>query len=372
MPFWERQADSASAEKPQTDEGRRFGVESGSCAYAYQKKQEQDEHPSNQDRYFTAGRAFGVFDGVGSLAESGTAAEMARDAIINKFQQYPRKLNVSEAQNLAQQSLETAQAAVMTLRGAGETTAAIGVIAYKENGERALIVAHAGDSRVYLRRQIQGKWQIYCLTVDDSEASKNMNQADAVRLQNKLDEVVDIEEAAKRGQVTPQEYTAYKQRHVMSNSVGPHAKGLNISGAWDIFTGDEIIIATDGVHDNLTNSEINKTLTEGKNSQEQAIALNNAAYLRSQDTRHPRHKADDITSVVTKVVAEDLQPVTPEAPTAPTDIKAGGQIKGWTVIARNGDFAILNKPELDEVGKEYTRTRTVYLPNYLQGLEQTD
>ncbi len=61
--------------------------------------------------------------------------------------------------------------------------------------------------------------------------------------------------------------------------------------------GDRLVITTDGIHDNLTNSEIEALLQQMGSSDVAVNALVQAALLRSKHPSHIRAKHDDMTEV---------------------------------------------------------------------------
>ncbi|HEY4502841.1 MAG TPA: PP2C family serine/threonine-protein phosphatase [Candidatus Paceibacterota bacterium] len=261
------------------------------------KSVEGENHPGRNEDSFIVDREynlFGVFDGMGGHAAGDVASNSARDFFYNNIDGLiPRGVPVEQAQKLlldlttkANEALSVKSRSNSSHRDMG-TTMSLVVMHKEERGTFAVIV-NIGDSRVYKCDVGGGLEQ---LSTDDdilekqsisSEQKKiiSMHLAEAKRLEDlNLDEQ---ELFSRRNQITQALPGAV---HYFS----PHAKTVN--------KGDKILLTSDGIHDNLTHSEIRKILSGSGSAEDLAKELVQRAIERSHDGTL-RSKTDDMTAVV--------------------------------------------------------------------------
>ena len=153
-------------------------------------------------------------------------------------------------------------------------------------------VAHVGDSRIYLLRPGQS---LQRLTRDDGYFTlkiqdQTINEEDALR----------IDQVTQKDQLTETELEIFNKRNGISQCLG-HLTSKN--PALDIHTaqmpvtpGDRILLCSDGIHDNLTDAEIETILRSGARTVV-ARHLVQRAIDRSRETCL-RAKKDDMSAIV--------------------------------------------------------------------------
>lgn len=249
-----------------------------------------DLHPEkNEDSFFVdlprrqAGEklgVFGVFDGMGGHASGKVASRLAADVI-------QRALTKPSAGDLPEQlvaAFRQAYEAVVnherrhTAASGLGTTAAIAVIR-----NSSITVAHVGDSRVY---RLRGG-ELERLTEDDGLLTENLRRGLITSQQvKKIDQCLDL------ANLTEPERLLFLQRNIVTKSISaiwkePAAKTVRLS------PGDVVALTTDGIHDNLTDGEIEAALKEPQ----PAEALVSAAHRRANE-HSTRSKPDDLTAIV--------------------------------------------------------------------------
>jgi protein phosphatase len=231
---------------------------------------------------------FGVFDGLGSMAQSAIAARLAAAAIAAA---YDHGVDGGCAAEPSYLGLATrgAGALIATTIADGMTTASVVKLSAGVDGAARALICNIGDSRVYR----YAKGTLHQSTLDDSVFGD-------WDLQLHLGEVV-----APSG---PLESAYFALRHVMDAALGDR---IALPHLWEVTVddGDVLLAVTDGVSDNLTFSELADLLGgEPTAPCDVARRIADAARSRSLDGGHLRSKIDDITVVVAIV---RLAPLTP-------------------------------------------------------------
>jgi PPM family protein phosphatase len=147
--------------------------------------------------------------------------------------------------------------------------------------------AHVGDSRIYLSRDDQ----LRRLTEDDGyflfAVQKGwLSQEDSVR----------IEQAMDASSLAEEELKHFHLRNKITCAVGWSDFQVH-TGAISLLDGDRLLFCTDGIHDNLTDLEIEAVLKKGPMATS-ARRLVYTAHRRSHQQGHLRAKPDDISAVV--------------------------------------------------------------------------
>lgn len=175
---------------------------------------------------------------------------------------------------------ETTVAAVLLCRQAGVDGYVLGV-------------AHVGDSRVYLLRAGQ---PLQRLTRDDGYFTlriedHTINEADALR----------IDQATEADQLNDTEREIFHKRNGITQSLGHRVHKNNPTPTihtahTNVMPGDRILLCSDGIHDNLTDSEIEAILrqqartTVARHLVQRAINRSHEECLRA--------KKDDMSAIV--------------------------------------------------------------------------
>ncbi len=255
-----------------------------------------ERHPEwNEDAWFADDRnqAYGVFDGLGGHAGSGEASQIAKSVVSDTLKLIAQNIRPAEAESLLRDALTKAHNAIreMGAKGIG-TTAAIGKILANERGDRKLVVAHAGDSRVYLLRG----GRLYMLTLDHGHFNDRAPE-DRHTIQRALSSVADNSSAQ---QLPSSLRAAYRYRNEISSSLGTGPLVIE-TNTYGVLPGDRVLFMTDGVHDNLTTEEINRIVSGAGDDKKVASELTWWSRVRSQQTGHLRAKPDDTTAVIVSI-----------------------------------------------------------------------
>ncbi|HZU69762.1 MAG TPA: PP2C family serine/threonine-protein phosphatase [Ktedonobacteraceae bacterium] len=252
-----------------------------------------------------------VFDGVGGSAAgeiaSRTAARATRQAWRQALQEVRKGRNVdSYLENcdttdfclLLQHLIEKADDLVRTegARQAGTddlaTTVALAALCRQSaKNEYTMVYAHVGDSRVYLLREHE---TLKRLTVDDGLLGRLVeNSMVSEEDAHRIDQAMHVED------LSDLEFSYFRLRGGITQALGGPTPPTIHAEQVTIIPGDRILLCTDGIHDNLTDAEIEDIL---RNAPRQTVArrLVEKALLRSRQERQDtiRAKPDDMTAIV--------------------------------------------------------------------------
>ena len=258
----------------------------------------------NEDSIFNLPekKAFGVFDGMGGHAAGDIASRIARDHVAGSLKELSDGLSLEQTQFSLSSILKEAHERISqqarnnpALKGMG-TTASVVKIWEGPQGERKAVIANVGDSRVYIRHANGSLEQV---TLDDNTiremvTRQTISLAEARALQSKLSNVTAL------SALTPQERDLYENRDVIAQALG-HANISPRIHVVDVRAGDKLIVTSDGIHDNLTDTEISKLLAQSPNNQKAVENLTETSRTRSRDTSHIRAKPDDMSALIAEV-----------------------------------------------------------------------
>lgn len=256
------------------------------------------KHPSHNEDAIGRSDDHGfalVLDGVGGVQNGLAASNAAARALSESLRNFPDN-NLRAARAAIDGALTFADFRV-TREGQGGNTTATVVKMVIDDGQRHAVVGHVGDSRAYLFRD----GRMTQITDDDTPLGED---PDAKRISKKLDEVATQRDLDR---LPSDEAEYFHERHVITACLGqgnirPHSYDFPVKD------GDKIVLTSDGVHDNLTFSEMERILRQG--SSDPANALTQNAYARSREGISIRAKKDDISAVVV-----DVLPVMAKGPT---------------------------------------------------------
>ena len=273
-----------------------------------------ERHPSrNEDSYFIEheGGLAAVFDGVGGSAAGEIAAQTARRASRRKWYQELHEIQQGSSLKkgiincdatdycaVLQRLIETADEEVRTegAREAGTddlaTTVAMAMLCRgSESNAYTLYYAHVGDSRIYL---LHDNEPLKRLTTDDGllgrlVESQMVEEEDARR----------IDQAMRSEELSEVEFSYFRLRGGITQALGGPVPPTIHLNSIPILIGDRVLLCTDGIHDNLTDNEIEGIL---RNSSRDAAARNLVTHSldRSREERHitVRAKPDDMSAIV--------------------------------------------------------------------------
>jgi serine/threonine protein phosphatase PrpC len=199
------------------------------------------------------------------------------------------------------------------------TTASVVKIWEGSQGEKKAVIGNVGDSRFYIRHTNGSLEQV---TLDDNTiremlAKQTISLTEARALQNKLSNATDL------STLTPQEKSLFENRNSISQALGHNASPrIHVV---DVRVGDKLIITSDGIHDNLTDTEISKIVAQSPDNQKAVENLIEAAKRRSRDTKHLRFKPDDMSAVIAEILPTGHK-AEPPKPLAQPQLKETGRL----------------------------------------------
>jgi PPM family protein phosphatase len=273
-----------------------------------------ERHPlRNEDSYFieeNSGLA-AVFDGVGGSAAGEVASQTAKRATLHGWKQALRQIykgqrarrrlvdcHATDFCAVLRQLIENADEQVRT-EGAKEagtddlaTTVAMAMFCLEpETNAITMIYAHVGDSRVYLLHENE---PLKRLTTDDGLLGR--------LVENEMvseDDARRIDQAMRVDDLSDVEFSYFRLRGGITQALGgPLPPTIHLDEI-PISIGDRVLLCTDGIHDNLTDAEI-ETLLRKTSRNGAARMLVEQSQLRSREERQItiRAKPDDMSAIV--------------------------------------------------------------------------
>ena len=256
--------------------------------------QPRESGKPSEDYVLATPRLLGVFDSVGGRDNGRLVSHLAGKTISAFWDALPateREAPPEQIEHALQAAIQQADTAIAKLPIPGEqrrpaTTLALCVLSFQQDQAYAS-VAHIGDSRVYLARLGQS---LRRLTADHgyfrfAVRRKLLTEEDARR----------IEQVAHYEDLSREDQAHFERRHQITCAVGWSDFPAIPASSHPLFPGDQVILCTDGLHDNLTDQEIEALVQTA--GQAAALRLVSAAAQRSQQA-HVRAKRDDISAIV--------------------------------------------------------------------------
>ena len=273
-----------------------------------------ERHPQRNEDSFLIEQQTGliaVFDGVGGSVAGDIASQAAKRATLSGWksalgqihnQRHVRRFlnNCDKADlcTLLQHLIEHADETIRTdgVRVAGTndlaTTVAMAALCHHpEKNEFNMVYAHVGDSRVYLLKEGE---PLQRMTIDDGLLVK--------LIENEIvneEEARRIDQAMQAEDLSEAEISYFRMRGGITQALGgPYSPEIHIDES-PIAIGDRILLCTDGIHDNLTDLEIEVILRKAPRNAA-ARLLVEYALQRSREERQItiRAKPDDMTAIV--------------------------------------------------------------------------
>jgi len=260
-----------------------------------------EHHPErNEDSSFTLQRTNGllvgaVFDGLGGHEGSEQASRTANALVQDAYTTHaPYRLSRREAEEFARAALLDANAEINRSGRYIATTAVLASVHEDTDTiDRYVNIAWAGDSRAYVFRD----GQLVYRTLDDGIAIYVPELGELYpevpyeyQLQTYLETVHEPIDDSGLDRL-------FMHRNVIENCLGAGERPTIHTTQLSVAPGDTVLVCSDGVHDNLTNDEIQTIIRNGGGVEE----LTAAALARSRDSDHMRAKPDDITAVLMSV-----------------------------------------------------------------------
>ncbi len=269
--------------------------------------QAHQEHPERNEDYLLTDRASGLAvlcDGVGYVIGAGQASRVAAhtiktswkrlsvqpdhqgslDELLQNLLHEANEAVIAEGERLAQSNPE-----IEEKKRRAETTITLALITRHSTGY-LLGYAHVGDSRIYLLRPTQA---LQRLTVDDGYFLWMMNKGEM-----NAQDAWRIDQASTADQLTEEERAHFDNRNRILQSLGAKEITLHIDQL-ALCPGDRVLLCSDGIHDNLTDSEIEAVLRKGAPTMVARTLLNQAIARSRQDPASAlRAKKDDMSAIV--------------------------------------------------------------------------
>lgn len=201
----------------------------------------------NQDAVWANGSLFIVADGMGGHQGGEVASSITVDA-MSSAGQVNSVAELSEAVTRANELIRERGAADPSLGGMGTTVVAMGVLpAAEHGGELYLCAVNVGDSRLYVHHE----GSLEQISVDHSL----------------------VGELERAGQITADEATRHPQRNVVTRALGADAD-VDVD-TWEIpaIYGQRYLLCSDGLVNEVSDTEIGKTLDSIEDPYEAAQKL---------------------------------------------------------------------------------------------------
>ncbi len=222
------------------------------------------------------------------------------------------KDEIEEALTLANQKILEKITEDRSLYGMGTTASLVKFWLGSKNQIKG-VVGNVGDSRVYV---IHADGSMEQVTIDDSETNLILHtrfRGDEQKIretQSKFNNATDL----KAFDADDQHLLTH--RNTITNSI----QGKSIEVRFyniDLKTGDRILITSDGIHDNLTDAEIEDLLKKEKDCGIASDLLVEASVARSREGKKVnfRAKPDDMTAIVvevSKIIEQGMPEPVPE------------------------------------------------------------
>lgn len=282
---------------PETTKTTRPRIASG---VASEKK---ESHTKNQDTVLNdaTNNFYGVFDGMGGHAGGDEASQLAQ-LMAHEYLKAHREAGEEFTLETLGDALATSHKAIKKKnnqnnssgRTAMGTTGSL-VAIIEHEGQLGALIANTGDSRVY--HQPANK-PLKALTLDDNILSSESPEKRRL-VQNFLSNY--------QGGTIPSELKdsvgkLRGQQHIITRALGLDQPFSVILRGEELAQGDILAITSDGIHDNLTDTEINQIIGESRDKTENEIArLLITAATKVAESGTPRAKKDDMSAVIIKV-----------------------------------------------------------------------
>lgn len=257
-----------------------------------------EKHPeNNEDSFITLQRkgVYGVFDGMGGLSAGDEASAQAARTVSRYFETHTVTTNRILVEDMLVEAALEAHAAVRKdlFDVEAGTTAAFAQVYMSENeGVMLASILSSGDSRVYLMQA----GVLECLTVDHNASRRDMGEDFAAEQQRRLDEYTGTV-----GFASQNDEQAFGSRNEIGGALKSDDTTLDYDvNTFEVFPGDTLLFTTDGIHDNLTRTEIEAIMVSIPGEVPVAQKLVARARERANEN-HRRSKKDDMTAVIVKI-----------------------------------------------------------------------
>lgn len=267
--------------------------------------------PEKDEGGYKGGELLVVLDGVGGQGNGDVASKSAKEIIQKRIKAIPSNYSLKEARQYIDETIQLANIEVLkkqTETNSGCSAAiALAYVHKGQNGELRLIVAHLGDTRVYLHTKNK-KIRSECLRIMGLDPEVNgRNESNLLPLT--IDHGNYIKgESADGGFDRQKEYAEFTKqtdkvrlslRRDIFSFIGLNIERITVPiNDFPLSPDCKIALLSDGIHDNLTDSEIGVILDQDKSSAELVDDLFIATESVINDPSNVRNKPDDKSALV--------------------------------------------------------------------------
>jgi PPM family protein phosphatase len=226
---------------------------------------------NNEDQLLVTESLFAVADGMGGHAAGEVAAQLAVDSVRDAFAENPTAQGLIEATRFANTNVIERSEADAATRGMGTTLCAAALVPNDAGTGETLVIVNVGDSRGYLLRD----GELSQITEDHSVADELM----------------------RAGQLSEEQAAVDRRRHVLTRVLGMDVTVTPDRFDIDPFRGDRVLLASDGLTNEVPDAEIASILRRIEDPGEAARELVRVAKTNGG--------ADNITVIVIDVTDDD-------------------------------------------------------------------
>ncbi|MBI4092526.1 MAG: serine/threonine-protein phosphatase [Candidatus Kerfeldbacteria bacterium] len=268
----------------------------GGLRFAFESVKSERHPERNEDEHLELPeqQTFAVFDGMSIPRGGEIAARIAKQSLEHRFGRLPTGASLEQNRQLLDQILREAHEVVVDYAQANKqfegfgSTAVVARLHRSAEGKYSALVGNVGDSRAYVLRR-GGLEQV---TIDDSFIFSGLPEQEQRALQKKFSEVTAID------QLSPRELELWNRRNTITNSLVNNGTPRIYEIALE--PSDTLLLASDAISDNLTDTEIASILMAAGSPENAAHALIVVARRRSRE-KGLRAKPDDMTAIVVEI-----------------------------------------------------------------------
>lgn len=221
-----------------------------------------------------------VLDGVGGGPAGEDASTLALKVLKDKLSKLTTKEKMEKIEDeMKKVFLDASKQVSRKFPGGGTTAVAAKIVG--EGVQKTAVIASVGDSRAYLF----SNGSLERVTEDDGFFDPETSK--------KFDDVISISE------LSDFEAAIFKRRNIITQSIGGEIREVHLCRI-DLVKGDRLVLTTDGVHDNLTTSEIEEVISTGGDIAGNLVGKAKARSVVPK-SENIRAKKDDISAVVVEV-----------------------------------------------------------------------
>ena len=275
-----------------------------------------EKHPEwNEDSHYANPETgvFAVFDGVSKSDDGKLSAELASTTLKESDTESTQNMSDDGRRQNMMNFLKDANNRLLTESSESgavlQTTATVAYVARAGDGYK-LLIGNVGDCRAY---KFSGG-SLEQVTIDDSLIRRQYSDPEKQRqVQSRFSNLTDPET------LSTDERAIFQKRAVITDCLGLSGMKPSIYES-QAQSGDSIILTSDGIHDNLTDAEIEKYASMSSDPEVVKKSIMEAAISRSKQRGiHFRAKRDDMT--VMAIMLGEKPAINDEKPEVATSVE---------------------------------------------------